>query len=88
MLRNRASDNFVHFARGIVRDHCHICAFFNTADEEHKVLRSFIKDGLDAGEKGLHIVDPDLRDDHLKRLARSDINVEQAISSGQLEVRP
>jgi len=51
------------------------------------VLRSFIKEGLDAGEKGFHIVDPDLRDDHLKRLAQADINVEQAIATGQLEVR-
>ena len=87
MLRKRASDSSVHFASGIVRDHCHICAFFNGADEEHKVLRSFIKDGLDAGEKGFHIVDPDLRGDHLKRLAQADINVEQAIATGQLEVR-
>jgi hypothetical protein len=47
----------------------------------------FIKDGLDAGEKGFHIVDPDLRDDHLKRLAQSDINVERAIATGQLDVR-
>jgi FixJ family two-component response regulator len=87
MLGKRASDNSVHFAGGMVRDHCYICAFFNGADEEQKVLRSFIKDGLDAGEKGLHIVDPDLRDDHLKRLAQTDINVEQAIAAGQLEVR-
>jgi hypothetical protein len=63
-----------------------LCA--HGADEEHKVLRSSIKDGLDAGEKGFHIVDPALRDDHLKRLAQADINVEQAIATGQLEVRP
>jgi len=87
MLRRRANDHSVHFAGGIVRDHCHICAFFNGADEAHKVLRSFIKNGLDAGEKGFHIVAPDLRDDHLKRLAQSEINVEQAIATGQLEVR-
>jgi hypothetical protein len=87
MLRTRASDHSVQFAGGTVRDHCHICAFFNAPDEAHKVLRSFIKDGLDGGEKGFHIVDPDLRDDHLKRLAQADVNVEQAIATGQLEVR-
>jgi hypothetical protein len=87
MLGKRPGHNSVHFAGGMVRDHCHICAFFNAPDEEHKVLRSFIKDGLDAGEKGFHIVDPDLRDDHLKRLAQADINVEQAVATGQLEVR-
>jgi hypothetical protein len=87
MLRKPASDHSVQFAGGTVRDHCHICAFFNAPDEAHKVLRSFIKDGLDGGEKGFHIIDPGLRDDHLKRLAQADINVEQAIATGQLEVR-
>jgi hypothetical protein len=88
MLSKQASDHSFHFAGDVARDHCHICAFFNAADEEHKVLRSFIKDGLDAGEKGFHVVDPDLRDDHLKRLAQADINVERVIATGQLEVRP
>ncbi|PYM79712.1 MAG: hypothetical protein DME13_25180 [Candidatus Rokuibacteriota bacterium] len=65
-----------------------MCAFFNSIDEEHRVLRSFIRDGLDGGEKGFHIVDPELRDEHLKRLAGAGINVERAIATGQLEVRP
>jgi len=30
----------------------HVCAFFNTLEEEHRVLGSFYKDGLDRGEKG------------------------------------
>jgi len=81
-----AIDHSIHFAGGTLSHHCHICAFFNGADEEHKVLRSFIKDGLDAGEKGFHLVDPDLREDHLKRLANSGINVERVIADGQLEV--
>jgi len=29
----------------------HVCAFFNTVDEEHRVLGSFYKDGFDRGEK-------------------------------------
>jgi hypothetical protein len=36
----------------------HVCAFFNTIDEEHRVLGSFYKDGIDRGEKAAHIVDP------------------------------
>jgi hypothetical protein len=32
----------------------HVCAFFNTIDEEHRVLGSFYKDGLDRGEKAAH----------------------------------
>jgi len=37
----------------------HICAFFNSIDEQHRVLRPFIKDGFDRGDKAYHLVDPE-----------------------------
>ena len=52
------------------------------------MLRSFLKDGFDHGERAFHIVDPELRDDHLKRLAEAGIDVQQGMDTGQLEVRP
>jgi MEDS: MEthanogen/methylotroph, DcmR Sensory domain len=67
--------------------HRHICAFFNNVNEEHRVLRSFIKEGFERGDKAFHIVDPALQEDHLKRLAEAGIDVEQATGSGQLELR-
>jgi hypothetical protein len=81
-------DHSVQFAGGTLGRHRHICAFFNSVDEEHRVLRSFITEGLDRGEKAFHIVDPDLRDAHLKRLDEAGVNVERVMGSGQLEVRP
>src|SRR5258706_7897068 len=66
----------------------HICAFFNGPDEEHRVLRSFITDGFDRGEKAFHIVDPELRDEHLKSLANAGVDVQRMMGTGQLEVRP
>ena len=78
----------LEFARGDLGGHHHICAFFNSADEEHRVLRSFIKDGFDRGDKAFHLVDPELREEHLKRLAEAGINVQEVMESGQLEVRP
>ena len=78
----------VQFAGGNLAGQRHICAFFNSADEEHRVLRSFIKDGFDRGDKAFHLVDPELREDHLKRLAETGINVQEATHTGQLEVRP
>src|SRR5437660_4530044 len=66
----------------------HICAFFNGADEEHRVLRSFITDGFDRGERAFHIVDPELREEHLQGLAEAGIDVPQMIGTGQLEVLP
>jgi hypothetical protein len=82
------NDRSVQFAGGILGRQRHVCAFFNGIDEEHRVLRSFIRDGLDGGERAFHIVDPELREEHLKRLAEAGIDVERAMSTGQLEVRP
>ena len=66
----------------------HVCAFFNTIDEEHRVLGSFYKDGLDRGEKAAHIVDPANREEHLKRLAEAGIHVPEMLDTGQLDVLP
>ena len=51
------------------------------------MLGSFIKAGFDQDERALHIVDPELREAHLKRLADAGIDGEEAMASGQLEVR-
>ena len=82
------SDRSVQFAAGTLGGQRHICAFFNSRDEEHRVLRSFIKDGFDQGDKAFHLVDPGQRKEHLRRLAEAGINVQEAIDTGQLEVRP
>jgi MEDS: MEthanogen/methylotroph, DcmR Sensory domain len=65
----------------------HVCAFFNSIDEQHRVLRSFIKDGFERGDKAFHLVDPERREEHLRRLAEAGIDVRAAMSIGQLEVR-
>ena len=77
----------VRCAGGSLGQHRHICAFFNGFDEQHRVLRSFIKEGFERGDKAFHIVDPELWEDHLKRLAEAGIDVEQAMGTGQLELR-
>src|SRR5258706_15506921 len=66
----------------------HVCAFFNSIDEEHRVLGSFYKDGLDRGEKAAHIVDPANREEHLKRLAEGGIKRKKKIENRPLEGPP
>jgi hypothetical protein len=73
---------------GTLGRHRHICAFFNSSDEEHRVLRSFIKDGFAQGDKAFHLVDPERREEHLRRLGDAGVNVQEAMGTGQLEVRP
>src|SRR5580693_5613757 len=77
----------VRCAGAMLGQHRHICAFFNSFDEQHRVLRSFIKEGFERGDKAFHIVDAELQGEHLKRLAEAGIDVERALGSGQLELR-
>jgi hypothetical protein len=64
----------------------HVCAFFNSRDEEYDVLGPFFKEGIDWGEKTMHIVDPALMDDHIDRLRSKNIDTEHCLACGQLEV--
>ena len=82
------NDSSMRCADGSLGGHRHVCAFFNDLDEEHRVLRSFFKDGFDRGEKAAHIVEVDKRADYLRRLAAADINVREMMDAGQLEVLP
>src|SRR5882762_11031670 len=77
----------IHFPAGSLGGQRHICAFFNSSDDEHRVLGSFIKEGFDRGDKAFHIVDPEVQGEHLKRLVEAGIDAEQAIGTGQLELR-
>ncbi len=65
----------------------HVCAFFNSADEEYRVLMPFIRDGFTAGDKAVHVVRSEDREDHLRRLAAAGIDPAAAQRSGQLELR-
>jgi hypothetical protein len=75
------------FAGTTSGQHRHICAFFNSVDEQHRVLRPFIKSGFDHGAKVYHYVNPELREEHLRWLADAGVDVRETMSTGQLEVQ-
>jgi hypothetical protein len=77
----------IRFAGSVLETRRHVCAFFHSADEEYRVLLPFIKDGFERGEKAFHIVDPDLRADHRRRLESAGIDAASAETSGQFELR-
>jgi hypothetical protein len=81
-------EDSLQIAPNALGENRHICAFFNGMDEHYRVLRSFITDGFDQGDKAFHLVDPKRREEHLRRLADTGIDVERAMDSGQLEVHP
>jgi hypothetical protein len=65
----------------------HVCAFFNSDEEEYRVLLPFIKEGFERGDKAVHVVNPNQHQDHLQRLAAVGIDATSAQQSGQLELR-
>jgi hypothetical protein len=58
----------IHFANATLGAERHICAFFNSPEEEYRVLAPFLREGIERGEKAFHIVDPQLKDDYVRRL--------------------
>jgi len=77
----------IPFAGSELGEARHVCAFFNSAKEEYRVLLPFIKDGFACGHKAVHIVSPGEQLDHLQRLAAEGIDVDAVQQRGQLEVR-
>ncbi len=65
----------------------HVCAFFHSKDEEYRVLLPFIKEGFEQGDKAFHIVKESHRPEHFRRLENAGIDVDEAETKGQLEVR-
>jgi hypothetical protein len=83
----RVSGGPIRLCGATLGRHRHICAFFRNADDHYRILLPFIKDGFDAGEKAVHIVDPRRRADHVRRLTAIGIDVTTAQKDGQLELR-
>jgi MEDS: MEthanogen/methylotroph, DcmR Sensory domain len=77
----------IPFAGSQLGEARHVCAFFNSADEQYSVLLPFIKDGFQCGHKAVHVVNPDRRHDHLQRLTAAGIDTAVTQRSGQLELR-
>jgi MEDS: MEthanogen/methylotroph, DcmR Sensory domain len=77
----------ISFAGSQLAETRHVCAFFNSEEEEYRVLLPFIKAGFECGHKAIHVVNPDQRSEHVERLVKAGIDSAVAERNGQLEVR-
>lgn len=77
----------ISFAGSQLDETRHVCAFFNSEDEEYRVLLPFIKDGFQCGHKAIHVVNKGQQQEHLQRLTEAGIDPATARQSGQLELR-
>jgi hypothetical protein len=64
----------------------HICAFFDSRDEEYEVLVPYYREGLKAGEEVITIVESSRLPDHRDRLRSAGIHLERSIEPGELRV--
>src|ERR1700730_4983128 len=64
----------VNLARSTVNCRCHVCAFFNSRDDEYKVMLPFIKEGFDLGDRAVYILDQNQRSERLQRLAETGVD--------------
>lgn len=76
----------VKLAGSTLKHSCHACAFFHTKEEEYQVLLPFIKEGFERGDRAFHIVDPNHRAAHLRRMEEAGIDTAAASAEGLLEV--
>jgi MEDS: MEthanogen/methylotroph, DcmR Sensory domain len=77
----------IPFAGSLLDKTRHVCAFFNSDEEEYRVLLPFIKDGFQCGHKAIHVLNSDRHQHHLQRLAQAGIDPTGAQRTGQLELR-
>jgi hypothetical protein len=76
----------IPFARSMLREHRHVCAFFSSPADEYDTLLPFVCDGINCGQRAFHVLPAQHREDHLRRLRDAGINVEKAMESRQLEI--
>jgi MEDS: MEthanogen/methylotroph, DcmR Sensory domain len=77
----------IPFAGSQLGEQRHVCAFFNSADEQYDALLPFIKDGFACGHKAVHVVNPGGGKDHLQRLTAAGIDTTTTQRSGQLDLK-
>lgn len=77
------STKSIHLAGSVLNKTRHVCAFFNSREEEYELLMPFMKEGFERGEKQCHIIDPDHRPERLRWLGGVGIHPD----SDQVDVR-
>lgn len=68
-------------------EHFHVCAFFDSREQEYDVLIPFFKEALEQGEKNIHILNPASLSEHRNRLIEAGIDAHACEACGQLELQ-
>ena len=74
----------IPLAGSLLGDHRHVCAFFDSPEDEHRVMFPFFRDGMARGERGVSIA-PRLWPDYRGRLRSAGVDLDAP--GGQFELR-
>jgi hypothetical protein len=64
----------------------HVCAFFDSRDEQYQILNPYSQEGLDSGDRVVTVVESSFHDEHVRRMSAGGISVGGAMESGQFKV--
>jgi hypothetical protein len=64
----------------------HICGFFRDRQEQYNVLLPFFQEGIQEGDKVIHVSNPTFLEDHTARLRQARIDVDRCEERRQLEL--
>ena len=76
----------VHLGGAVLDRSRHVCAFFNSRDEEYAALLPFIAEGFAHADKAYHIVESSHRPQHRRILQSAGIDTAAAEARGQLDI--
>ena len=83
---NSGATGKVSLAGSVLTCPCHVCALYQHAEEQYGTLVPFVKEGIEAGDQILSMVDPAEREERLNRLKAAGIDTDAAERFGQLQV--
>lgn len=64
----------------------HVCAFFDSRDDQYNVILPFINEGLERQEKVINILEKACHHDHCQRLSEGGVSLKEKATSRQLDI--
>jgi len=64
----------------------HICAFFDSREEQYEVILPYVQEGLNRKEKVINILESACHHDHNERLSTAGIQIEEKSANNQLNI--
>ena len=64
----------------------HVCAFFDSSDEQYKVILPYLQQGLERKEKVINILERARHNEHCNRLLNAGIPIEETSATNQLNI--